>query len=194
MASFTRLTLTTAVCVCAVWFWYHGRYGLNPSKCPAQIFFFAKASIYGGVGTLLKIQSTLLLIAVGGFFVWQSVEISQSLIARTCSKVARELKMDISRSISDDERDEKTGLSSSSERMLEKLGACGYGIGGLRYFAHPKTSRMFSQRSRLIVSVSSKATKILSSSIDMESSTNGKISENRLDLTRSLSVWHHMLE
>ncbi|KAL8749023.1 MAG: hypothetical protein Q9184_006967 [Pyrenodesmia sp. 2 TL-2023] len=193
MASFTRLTLTTAVCVYAVWFWYHGRSSLNPSSCPANIFFFTKASIYGGVATFFKIHSTLLLIAIGGFFVWQSVELLQLLIALTCSKVTRELNMNISQGDPDNERDEKTGSSSSSEGVLEKLIASCYGIGRLRYFIRLEIPRMLSWSSRSNGPISSTATEILPDSVDMESNTNGKKSDERQDLHGSLYVWRQML-
>lgn len=113
MASFSRLTLTTAICVYAVWFWYRGRTSLNLSGCPANIFFFTKVSIYGGIGTLFKIQSMLVLIAVGGFFVWQSVELLHSVIALTCSRAARNMKRIVSLGSSEDELDEKIGSSPS---------------------------------------------------------------------------------
>lgn len=194
MASFTRLTLTTAVCVYAVWFWYDGRSSLSPSNCPAGIFFFTKASIYGGVGSFFKIQSTLLLIAVCGFFAWQSLELFQSLIALTCSKVARKLKITISQRNPDDERGKKTGSSSSSGGALEKLVAFYYGIDRLTYFTRPEISRMLSRRSRSNGPTSSKATKILPNSVDMESDRIRKMSDGRLDLSGSLFVWQKMLK
>ncbi|KAL8946064.1 MAG: hypothetical protein Q9222_007489 [Ikaeria aurantiellina] len=74
MASFFRLTLTTAICVYAVWFWFLGKDKMRTTGCPAYIFIFTKVSIYGGVRLFFQSSSTMLAIVMSALFSLQAFD------------------------------------------------------------------------------------------------------------------------
>ncbi|KAL8711233.1 MAG: hypothetical protein Q9220_004378 [cf. Caloplaca sp. 1 TL-2023] len=84
MASYFRLSLTTAICVYAVWFWFAGKDRMKIAPCSAYIFMFAKASIYGGVRIFFQLSSTLLAIVVGILLLMQSLDM---LMPRAISRL-----------------------------------------------------------------------------------------------------------
>ncbi|KAL8799471.1 MAG: hypothetical protein Q9182_005876 [Xanthomendoza sp. 2 TL-2023] len=73
IASFLRLTLTTANGAYAVWFWFPGKDKTMTEGCPAYMFFLAKASIHGVVRIFYQIQTTLFIVPLSALFVWQSL-------------------------------------------------------------------------------------------------------------------------
>ncbi|KAL9044245.1 MAG: hypothetical protein Q9214_002602, partial [Letrouitia sp. 1 TL-2023] len=75
MGSFFRLTLATAICAYAVWYWFVGVKKLEVAECPAYIFMFAKANIGGGIRTFLQVQTVLIMIPLGTVFLAESLNI-----------------------------------------------------------------------------------------------------------------------
>ncbi|KAL9612998.1 MAG: hypothetical protein Q9167_002431 [Letrouitia subvulpina] len=75
MGSFFRLTLATAICAYAVWYWFVGVKRLEVAECPAYIFMFAKANIGGGIRFFLQAQTILIMIPVGIVFLAESLNI-----------------------------------------------------------------------------------------------------------------------
>ncbi|KAL8902446.1 MAG: hypothetical protein Q9207_004703 [Kuettlingeria erythrocarpa] len=193
MASFARLTLTMAICVYAGWFWYRGRTSLNLSECPANIFFITKLSIYGGIGTFFQVQSTLTLIAVGGFFAWQSVELFQSLIALVCSRAARNARGIVSLWSPEDEHDEKTISSSFSRGLLKKLVTSYHVFSRLRHFARSNIFETLPRKFCWTESIDLNAIRSPLNPVDMESNNIMNTSDKFLSLSGSLSAWQQML-
>lgn len=72
IASYLRLTLTTAICTYAVWFWFHGKDEMEISGCPSYMFFLTKVNIFGGVRIFYQVQSAIFIIPLGGLFSWYS--------------------------------------------------------------------------------------------------------------------------
>ncbi len=152
-----------------------------------------KVSIYGGIGTIFKIQSTLVVIAVGGLFLWQSVELSQTLIGLTCFNAVRKLKMIVSLDSLEEEHDEKAGWWASWRGVLRKLVTFFCATSGLRHFTGSNIYGLFSRRSHSIESIDINAIKSSPDSIDVENNSVAKMSDERLDLSGSLSAWQQML-
>lgn len=75
MGSFFRLTLATAICAYAIWYWFVGVKKLEVVECPAYIFMFAKANIGGRVRTFLQVQTVLIMIPLGTVFLAESLNI-----------------------------------------------------------------------------------------------------------------------
>ncbi|KAL8756210.1 MAG: hypothetical protein Q9199_003092 [Rusavskia elegans] len=72
IASYLRLTLTTAICMYAVWFWFPGKDEMEIPGCPSYMFLLTKVNIFGGVRIFYQVQSAIFIIPLGGLFSWYS--------------------------------------------------------------------------------------------------------------------------
>ncbi|KAL8687462.1 MAG: hypothetical protein Q9218_006373 [Villophora microphyllina] len=71
VASFFRLTLNTAICAYAVWFWFIGINNSHVPGCSAYIFVVARASIFGGVRILYQVQAFVIFASLAVLLLWQ---------------------------------------------------------------------------------------------------------------------------
>ena len=73
MGSFFRLSLSTAICAYAVWFWFPGVHGLDKAECAAFTFLFAKVNVLKGALVFFKLQAVLVLIPFSFLFLREAM-------------------------------------------------------------------------------------------------------------------------
>lgn len=69
ISSFFRLSLTTAVCAYAIWFWYSGVQRLSAEDCVSHAFLFAEVDALRSARIFFQIVSTVFMLVYGALFV-----------------------------------------------------------------------------------------------------------------------------